>query len=80
MEVKFDLDIEAAQTAGRLGLHYARAATPGTDPRFVSMISDLVLERLNGEPAAALGSLGAGPDACPAGCCAAGQGRPAGSR
>jgi ferrochelatase len=80
LEVKFDLDLEAAQTAGRLGLGYARAATPGTDPRFVSMISDLVLERLNGSPAVALGSLGAGPDACPAGCCAAGQGRPAGAR
>jgi len=75
MEVKFDLDVEAAQTADRLGLRFARAATPGTDPRFVSMITDLVLERTEGGPAMALGSLGTGPDSCPAGCCGTGQSR-----
>ncbi len=69
MEVKFDLDVEAAETAHRLGLAYARAATPGTDPRFVSMITDLVVERLDGTAPLSLGSLGAGPDACPPGCC-----------
>jgi protoporphyrin/coproporphyrin ferrochelatase len=42
MEVRFDLDVEAAQTAARLGLPFARAATPGTSPRFVAMIADLV--------------------------------------
>jgi protoporphyrin/coproporphyrin ferrochelatase len=76
MEVKFDLDVEAAQTAQRLGLAFARAAAPGTDHRFVSMIADLVRERLDGGPAAALGSLGAGPDFCPAGCCAIPGGDP----
>ena len=80
MEVKFDLDIEAAETAGRLGLRYARAATPGTDPRFVSMVTDLVLERTDGVPASALGTLGAGPDACPAGCCGQATSRPATAR
>jgi protoporphyrin/coproporphyrin ferrochelatase len=69
MEVKFDLDIEAAATADRLGLAYARAATPGTNSRFVSMITDLVLERLDGTAPLALGAFGAGPDACPPGCC-----------
>ncbi len=69
MEVKFDLDSEAAATADRLGLAYARAATPGTDSRFVSMITDLVLERLDGTAPLALGAFGAGPDACPPGCC-----------
>jgi len=69
MEVKFDLDLEAAQTARQLGLNFARAATPGTDPRFVSMITDLVCERLDGTAPLALGALRAGPDACPAGCC-----------
>ena len=58
MEVKFDLDVEAAQTAGRLGLSFARAATPGTDPRFVSMITDLVCERLDGTAPLALGRSG----------------------
>lgn len=78
MEVKFDLDVEAAQTAQRLGLALARAAAPGTDHRFVSMITDLVRERLDGVPGVALGGLGAGPDTCPAGCC--GGGHPAGPR
>ncbi len=79
MEVRFDLDVEAARTAQRLGLEFARAASPGTDRRFVSMVADLVRERLDGSPAVALGSLGAGPDFCPAGCCGSGRAA-AGSR
>ena len=59
MEVVHDLDIEAAERARELGLPLARAATPGTDPRFVSMITGLVSERLDGSvPPAALGALG----------------------
>jgi protoporphyrin/coproporphyrin ferrochelatase len=42
MEVMFDLDVEAAGTAADLGLPMARAATPGTDPQFVALISSLV--------------------------------------
>ena len=77
MEVKYDLDVEAAGTGRRLGLPLARAATPGTDPAFVSMITELVRERLDGAPRPALGELGSWPDSCPAGCCAA---RPGGQR
>jgi protoporphyrin/coproporphyrin ferrochelatase len=77
MEVKFDLDIEAAQTAEELGLTLVRAATPGTNPGFVSMITDLVCERLDGTAPPALGALGAGPDSCPAGCCGLAPSRPA---
>jgi ferrochelatase len=77
MEVKFDLDVEAARTADRLGLKFARAATPGTDPRFVSMITDLVCERLDDTAPLALGTLGASPDRCPAGCCGGMPARPA---
>jgi protoporphyrin/coproporphyrin ferrochelatase len=80
MEVKFDLDVEAAQTARQLGLEFARAATPGTDPRFVSMITDLVCERLDGTTPLAAGTLGAGPDACPPGCCGSGAARPPAAR
>ena len=54
MEVKFDLDVEAAREADRLGIAVARAATPGTHPRFVEMVRELVLERL-GEPAGGSG-------------------------
>ncbi len=78
MEVIFDLDVEAAQTAQRLGLQFARAATAGTDPRFVSMIADLVRERTDAATPAALGSFGVGPDSCPPGCCGQGARRPAG--
>jgi protoporphyrin/coproporphyrin ferrochelatase len=77
MEVKFDLDVEAAETAQRLGLAFARAATPGTDRRFVSMITDLVGERLDDTAPLALGVFGPGPDSCPAGCCGSAPGRPA---
>jgi ferrochelatase len=77
MEVRFDLDVEAAQTAAAHGLAFARAATPGTDPRFVSMVSELVRERLDGAAALVLGDLGPGCDSCPEGCCGQGGGRPA---
>jgi ferrochelatase len=61
MEVRHDLDVEAAHAADALGLAFARAATPGTDPRFASMITELVRERL---------TLGTRPsDTCPADCC-----------
>jgi protoporphyrin/coproporphyrin ferrochelatase len=72
LEVVYDLDTLARQTAGLLGLPFARAATPGTDPRFVSMIVELVQERLEDAPAwrrRALSSLGPWRDVCAAGCC-----------
>jgi protoporphyrin/coproporphyrin ferrochelatase len=75
MEVVFDLDVEAAQVAERLGLRLARAATPGTDPRFVAMITELVAERRDGTPPRALGCLGPALGTCGDGCC--GSGRPA---
>ena len=45
MEVRFDLDTEAAQTAAAQGLEMVRVPTVGTDPEFVSGLVDLVLER-----------------------------------
>ncbi len=51
MEVIFDLDVEAARTARDLGLPMARAATPGTDPRFVA--TDLQPGRRTSPPAPA---------------------------
>jgi ferrochelatase len=74
MEVVYDLDTEAAATAEKLGLPFVRAATAGIDPRFVSMVRDLVLERAAAERGeevarAAEGSQPASWDVCPAGCC-----------
>jgi ferrochelatase len=63
MEVRHDLDVEAAQSADSLGLAFARAATPGSHPRFASMITELVTERL------ALPDEAVPSQACPAGCC-----------
>ena len=65
MEVIFDLDIEAARTASDLGLPMVRAATPGTAPEFVTMISSLVRDALAG----VLGPAACG--LCGEGCCRA---------
>ncbi|WP_151526811.1 ferrochelatase [Serinicoccus kebangsaanensis] len=45
MEVVFDLDTEAAETAQELGLDLLRVPTVGTDTEFVMGLVDLVLER-----------------------------------
>ena len=71
IEVIFDLDVEAAQTARDLGLPMARAATPGTDPRFVAMISSLAAAFESGEPAAGVPD-GEAASLCQSGCCARG--------
>ncbi|HEX4444320.1 MAG TPA: ferrochelatase [Galbitalea sp.] len=72
MEVKWDLDTEAMETAAELGAWAVRVPTPGIHPAYVSGLVDLVLERLNGTRAAdrpALTSLGPWYDVCRAGCC-----------
>lgn len=78
MEVKWDLDTEAAATARDLGLDFARAATVGADDRFVSALIDMVAERVNAvapEQRPSLAPAGAAPDLCPANCCL-GRGEP----
>jgi protoporphyrin/coproporphyrin ferrochelatase len=42
MEVVYDLDVEAAALADSLGMAHERAATSGTDPRFASMVLELM--------------------------------------
>ncbi|GAB4238862.1 MAG: ferrochelatase [Acidobacteriota bacterium] len=70
MEVLYDLDVELAAEAQRLGLKMVRAKTVGTHPEFVSMVRELVLERMNQSPVRRyLGSLGPWPDFCPPDCC-----------
>jgi ferrochelatase len=77
MEVLYDLDVEARETAERLGLTIARAGTAGTHPAFVSGLADLIVERLTaGAERAALGRLGPSHDVCAPDCCLAGNGRP----
>ena len=70
VEVVWDLDNEAAETAAAQGLRFLRSATAGTDPRFVAALADLVAERLGGFSAAPSPTgLPARPDFCAPGCC-----------
>jgi ferrochelatase len=70
IEVQWDLDVEAAHVAAEVGLGYARTPAPGTDQRFVTMIRELITERLDPQcPKRAMSSLGPSHDTCPAGCC-----------
>jgi ferrochelatase len=74
MEVLYDLDIEARQLCDSLGLPMARARTVGVHAKFIGMIRELILERMNPESARrALGRLGTRPDICAADCCPAPQ-------
>jgi ferrochelatase len=69
MEVIYDLDVEAQQLAKELGMNMVRAITAGTHPAFVKMIRELMLERINGEPARWIGELGALSEVCAVDCC-----------
>ncbi len=69
MEVIHDLDVEARETADEHGLAFVRAATVGTDPRFVRLVRDLAVERIEGEDRPCLGLRGPGHDLCPVDCC-----------
>ncbi len=72
MEVLYDLDVEARQVCDALGLPMTRAETVGVHPKFVGMIRELILERMNpGTERRALGLLGARADVCAEDCCAA---------
>jgi ferrochelatase len=76
LEVVWDLDTEARERAEKLGIGFARAATPGTDPRFAELVVELVREHVAGVEPRKLSS--AFPIAgctrngalCAAGCCA----------
>ena len=70
LEVLYDLDTEARQLCGELGINMIRAATVGTHPRFIRMIRELIEERMTDSPnRQALGDLGPSHDACPEDCC-----------
>ncbi|HEX3779113.1 MAG TPA: ferrochelatase [Pseudonocardiaceae bacterium] len=74
LEVVWDLDNEARECAEKLGLPFARAATPGTDPRFARLIVELIAEHTENAPARkcstfdALGCTVNGAP-CAVGCC-----------
>jgi protoporphyrin/coproporphyrin ferrochelatase len=78
MEVLFDLDTEAQQLAGELGITLVRAETVGTHPAFIRMIRELIVERMTAMPERCyVGTQGASHDICPLNCCSKGEsGRP----
>lgn len=78
VEVIWDLDREAAQTAQEAGLFFARVGTPGTDSRFVADLAALIRQRLGAADAAASGAddrfpglagVTRRPDFCATRCC-----------
>ena len=73
MEVIYDLDTQAKAHADKLGLPVERAATVGVDPRFVTMIRQLVLEHTDAATPVALGPLGVRSVPCALDCCPAPQ-------
>lgn len=79
LEVLYDLDTEAMKLAAQLGMKVARAETVGTHPAFMSMVRQLIMERIDGsQPKLAIGAFGPNHDVCPADCCPGPQraGRP----
>jgi ferrochelatase len=77
MEVVMDLDVDAAAVSREIGLTMVRAGTVGTHPSYVSMVRELVVERLTPDaPRRSLGSLGPNHDLCPADCCVSGRSGP----
>ncbi len=85
MEVMFDLDHEAKELCDELGITLRRAATPGVHPLFVSMIAELIEERMDpAKPKRTIGSRPPKHDVCPVNCCLSGRdaagARPAGAR
>lgn len=70
MEVVWDLDHEALNAARELGIRMVRAPTVGTHPRFIEMIRELTVERMDSSiRRLALGKCGPSPDQCPESCC-----------
>jgi len=74
MEVIYDLDTEARECCDRLGVNMVRAKTAGTHPLFVSMIRELIEERMGLRPERrAIGQYGPSHDVCPEMCCGSGR-------
>jgi ferrochelatase len=70
IEVRWDLDVEAKETADGLDIRFHRTEPPASDPRFVAMVRELVQEQVDtAARKRALSPLGPSHDICPKGCC-----------
>ncbi len=77
VEVRYDLDTEAAATAARAGIRFVRTGTVAGSRSFLEMVRELVEERENGLVRVTVGTEGPSPDVCPLTCCPARSPRPA---
>ena len=70
-EILWDLDFEASNKAASLGMSFSRADSVENDSRFISMIADLLCERIDTPTfsSSALGSLNISPKKCEKDCC-----------
>ena len=76
VEVIWDLDTEAKETAEEQGLGFRRVATSGTDPRFVAALADIVEEHLDpNRERIAVTELAAVGDVCGHNCCQVNAGK-----
>jgi len=76
MEVKYDLDTQAREVAGALGLAMERALAVGSAPAFVAGLRELIACHVEGRRPPALGTRGPRPFPCRPGCCAYAPQRP----
>jgi protoporphyrin/coproporphyrin ferrochelatase len=80
LEVLYDLDVQARELCDSMGLPMARAKTVGVHPKFIAMIRELILERMDSSrERQAIGVLGPRQEECAEGCCPAPH-RPAQTR
>jgi ferrochelatase len=72
LEVLYDLDVEARERSLSLGVEIVRSQSVGCHPRFVSLLGELIAERLGAgsQPGGrAIGQDGPSHDVCPETCC-----------
>jgi ferrochelatase len=70
VEVIYDLDIEARAVCEHFGIEMVRSLLVGSHPRFVRMIRELILERVDATaPRLTFGDDGSSHDVCPPDCC-----------
>lgn len=69
MEVLYDLDTEARDLCQTLGMPMVRAGTVGVHDQFISMIRELIQERMLGSEKKAIGQMPPNWDVCPVDCC-----------
>ncbi len=69
MEVRYDLDVEAAQKANEISMAFTRAKTVGSNPLFIDALVDLIQEKTDNKAPKFLGTLPPIDSFCSEQCC-----------